>query len=80
MNQSPLNRGALARIGLLALIWGSSFLWIKLADRDFSAVEVTLGRLASGAAMTVIIFAGACGCCTSGDRHCQVGVALIPGC
>jgi drug/metabolite transporter (DMT)-like permease len=44
-------RGALARIALLALIWGSSFLWIKLADHGFSAVEVTLARLATGAAV-----------------------------
>ncbi len=57
MTQPPLNRGALSRIGLLALIWGSSFLWIKLADRDFSAVEVTLGRLAAGAAVLVVIMA-----------------------
>lgn len=52
-----MNRGALSRIGLLALIWGSSFLWIKLADRDFSAVEVTLGRLAAGAAVLLVIMA-----------------------
>jgi drug/metabolite transporter (DMT)-like permease len=38
---------------LLALIWGSGFLWIKLADRGFSAVEVTLARLATGA---VVLF------------------------
>ena len=44
-------RGALARIALLALIWGSSFLWIKLADHGFSAVEVTLAWLATGAAV-----------------------------
>jgi drug/metabolite transporter (DMT)-like permease len=49
-----LNRGALPKIALLALIWGSSFLWIKLADRGFSAVEVTLGRLALGA---MVLFA-----------------------
>ncbi len=42
------------RIGLLALIWGSGFLWIKLADRGFDPVEVTLGRLALGA---VVLFA-----------------------
>lgn len=39
------------RIALLALIWGSGFLWIKLADRGFSPVEVTLARLAMGAAV-----------------------------
>ena len=46
-----MSRGALPKIALLALIWGSGFLWIKLADREFSAVEVTLARLALGAAV-----------------------------
>ena len=46
-----MSRGALPRIALLALIWGSAFLWIKLADRGFSPVEVTLARLALGAAV-----------------------------
>jgi drug/metabolite transporter (DMT)-like permease len=50
-----LNRGALGRIALLALIWGSGFLWIKLADRGFSAVEVTLGRLVLGAAVLFVV-------------------------
>ena len=53
--RQELNRGALPRIALLALIWGSGFLWIKLADRDFSAVEVTLGRLALGAAVLLAV-------------------------
>jgi len=44
-----VKRSALPRIALLALIWGSAFLWIKLADRGFSPVEVTLARLALGA-------------------------------
>ena len=45
----PVQRSALPRLALLALIWGSSFLWIKLADRGFAPVEVTFGRLALGA-------------------------------
>jgi drug/metabolite transporter (DMT)-like permease len=49
-----MTRSGLPRIGLLALIWGSAFLWIKLADRGFSPVEVTLARLALGA---VVLFA-----------------------
>ena len=49
-----MSRSALPRIALLALIWGSAFLWIKLADRGFSPVEVTLARLALGA---VVLFA-----------------------
>jgi drug/metabolite transporter (DMT)-like permease len=50
-----MTRSALPRIALLALIWGSGFLWIKLADRGFSAVEVTLARLALGAAVLFAI-------------------------
>lgn len=50
-----MSRAALPRIGLLALIWGSAFLWIKLADRGFSAVEVTVARLALGAAVLFAI-------------------------
>jgi drug/metabolite transporter (DMT)-like permease len=50
-----VTRSALPRIALLALIWGSSFLWIKLADRGFSPVEVTLARLALGAAVLFAI-------------------------
>jgi len=49
---------ALPRIVLLALIWGSAFLWIKLADRGFSPVEVTLARLALGAAVLFAILLG----------------------
>jgi len=50
-----VSRSALPRIALLALIWGSGFLWIKLADRGFSPVEVTLARLALGAAVLFAI-------------------------
>jgi drug/metabolite transporter (DMT)-like permease len=50
-----VTRSALPRIGLLALIWGSAFLWIKLADRGFSPVEVTLARLALGAGVLFAI-------------------------
>jgi drug/metabolite transporter (DMT)-like permease len=46
-----MTRSALPRIGLLALIWGSAFLWIKLAGRGFSPTEITLARLALGAAV-----------------------------
>src|SRR5215467_2899329 len=46
----PVTQSAPFRLGLLALIWGSSFLWIKLADRGFAPVEVTFARLALGAA------------------------------
>jgi drug/metabolite transporter (DMT)-like permease len=45
-----VKQSAVFRLALLALIWGSSFLWIKVADRGFAPVEVTFGRLALGAA------------------------------
>jgi drug/metabolite transporter (DMT)-like permease len=46
-----VKQSVLPRLGVLALIWGSSFLWIKLADRGFPPVEVTFARLALGAAV-----------------------------
>jgi drug/metabolite transporter (DMT)-like permease len=45
-----VKQSAVFRLALLALIWGSSFLWIKVADRGFAPVEVTFARLALGAA------------------------------
>jgi len=52
-----VHRSALSRIALLALIWGSAFLWIKLAIRGFPPVEVTFARLALGAAVLFPIVA-----------------------
>ncbi len=46
-----MKQSVLPRLGVLALIWGSSFLWIRLADRGFPPVEVTFARLALGAAV-----------------------------
>jgi drug/metabolite transporter (DMT)-like permease len=51
-----VTRSAVLRVAVLALIWGSAFLWIKLADRGFSPAEVTAGRLALGA---VVLLAAA---------------------
>jgi drug/metabolite transporter (DMT)-like permease len=48
---------ATARLALLALVWGSSFLWIKLSLRGLSPVEVTFGRLLLGAAALFVIAA-----------------------
>jgi drug/metabolite transporter (DMT)-like permease len=50
-------RAATARLALLALIWGSSFLWIKLALRGLSPVEVTLARLVLGSAVLFAVVA-----------------------
>ncbi len=50
-----IGRGSLARLALLALLWGSSFLWIAIALRGFSPVQIVLIRLALGAVVLVII-------------------------
>jgi drug/metabolite transporter (DMT)-like permease len=47
-------RGSLIRLLLLALIWGSSFLWIKLALHGLSPVQLVLVRLAMGAAVLLL--------------------------
>jgi drug/metabolite transporter (DMT)-like permease len=50
-----VSRANVARLALLALLWGSSFLWIKLALRGFSPVQLTFARLALGSAVLTII-------------------------
>ena len=50
-----IGRGSLARLTLLALLWGSSFLWIAIALRGFSPVQIVLIRLALGALVLVAI-------------------------
>lgn len=50
--------GSLARFIALALMWGSSFLWIKIGLGGLSPVQITLVRLVLGAAlMLVLVFA-----------------------
>ncbi|WP_199224356.1 DMT family transporter [Serinibacter arcticus] len=50
-------RGAVVRFVLLALIWGSSFLFMKIAIEGLSPVQVTAGRLTFGAIMLVALMA-----------------------
>jgi drug/metabolite transporter (DMT)-like permease len=47
----------LTNILALALIWGSAFLWIKLALRGLSPAQVALGRMALGAATLLVVLA-----------------------
>jgi drug/metabolite transporter (DMT)-like permease len=73
-----VTRSALPRIALLALIWGSAFLWIKLADRGFSPVEVTLARLALGAAVLfAIVFVRREAIPRSGRLWAHIAVAAL---
>jgi drug/metabolite transporter (DMT)-like permease len=46
-----------ARFVLLALAWGTTFLFIKIGDEALSPLEVTLGRLLVGTAMLSAIVA-----------------------
>jgi drug/metabolite transporter (DMT)-like permease len=50
-----LARASVARLALLALLWGSSFLWIKIAVDGLSPVQLTLARLALGALVLLAI-------------------------
>ncbi|MBP2476246.1 drug/metabolite transporter (DMT)-like permease [Crossiella equi] len=49
------SKGNLVRLGLLALFWGSSFLWIKYALTAFSPVQIVLIRLVLGTAVLVAV-------------------------
>ncbi len=42
-------------MGLLALFWGSSFLWIKIGLASFSPVQMTFVRLVLGAAVLLVL-------------------------
>jgi uncharacterized membrane protein len=43
--EDTMSRSSLARLALLALLWGSGFLWIKLALRGFGPTQIVLIRL-----------------------------------
>src|SRR5215207_5982961 len=45
------------RLILLAVMWGSSFLWIKIALDGLGPMQITLGRLALGAAFLLVMCA-----------------------
>jgi drug/metabolite transporter (DMT)-like permease len=48
----PGGRGSLARMAVLALLWGSAFLWIKLAlTNGLTPPQITVTRSALGAAV-----------------------------
>jgi drug/metabolite transporter (DMT)-like permease len=48
-----MSKAALLRICVLSLLWGSVFLWIKIADRAFSPAEMVFIRLVLGAVVIV---------------------------
>lgn len=46
-HQTP-SRTGIVRMAALALLWGSSFLWIKLALRGFNPIQIVFARLLLG--------------------------------
>lgn len=44
-----------ARMGVLALLWGSTFLWIELALRALSPLQVTVARCLLGAGTLLVL-------------------------
>ncbi|MGI8681413.1 MAG: DMT family transporter [Mycobacteriales bacterium] len=50
-----VNRSAAIRLGLLAVIWGTSFLLIKVALHGLTPIQIVLGRMALGAATLLIV-------------------------
>src|SRR5439155_5365982 len=55
-NNRPMRRGY-AALGLLALIWGASFLFIKFPTRDMSPATLVLSRAVFGVATLGAVFA-----------------------
>jgi drug/metabolite transporter (DMT)-like permease len=44
-----------ARVAVLAVLWGSSFLWIKIGLEGFTPIQITLFRMTLGAAVLLAI-------------------------
>ncbi|WP_107482031.1 DMT family transporter [Streptomyces sp. JHA26] len=45
------------RFGILALVWGFSFLFMKVGTESFAPFQVTLGRLVCGTAVLAVVMA-----------------------
>ncbi len=54
MSGGAASARALARMAVLALLWGSTFLWIKLALEALSPVQVTLARCVLGSVTLLV--------------------------
>ncbi|MDQ3762098.1 MAG: DMT family transporter [Actinomycetota bacterium] len=55
MGRLTVRRGSLARLALLALIWGSSFVWIKVGLRGFTPMQLTFLRVLLAAGVLLLI-------------------------
>ena len=52
-----MSRSSLVRLGALALLWGSGFLWLKLALHGLNPIQIVLGRMVAGAAVMLAVIA-----------------------
>ncbi len=52
-----MTRGVAGRLGLLAVIWGCSFLFIKVGLEGLSPTQVVLGRIVTGAVVLAVFAA-----------------------
>ncbi|HSV65506.1 MAG TPA: DMT family transporter [Mycobacteriales bacterium] len=50
-----MSRASAVRLVVLAALWGSSFLWIKIALEGMSPIQLVLVRLALGAAVVLVL-------------------------
>jgi hypothetical protein len=55
MGRLTVGRGGLIRLALLALIWGSSFVWIKVGLRGFTPMQLGFLRLLLAAGVLLLI-------------------------
>src|SRR5919201_316040 len=52
-----MSRASAIRLALLASLWGSSFLFIKVALDGLSPIQIVLGRMTAGALVLLAIVA-----------------------
>jgi drug/metabolite transporter (DMT)-like permease len=50
-----VSRSALVRLGILGLIWGCSFLFIKVALEGLSPPQLVFGRVSCGALAVLVV-------------------------
>lgn len=55
MRHSTVRRSGVLRLALLGLIWGSSFVWIKIGVRGFTPMQLTFLRLLLAAGVLLLI-------------------------
>lgn len=55
MGSLTVRRGSIVRVALLAVLWGSSFVWIKVGLRGFAPMQLVFLRLLFAAALLLLI-------------------------